>query len=132
MTDQSFALLSVRMFAAGTKLRTGLAPDDFTVVEDLSAGEAIYDPINRRFHDIADMSCGTLDRERARERGLDLFNLAPVASVAPPVRCMIESRDLSPVRRKTDAENTEAEVFYGLRFGARVVVDTGTALCEMR
>lgn len=132
MTDQSFALLSVRMFAAGTKLRTGVAHDDFTAVEDLSAGEAIYDPINRRFHDIADMSCGTLDRERARVQGLDLFHLAPVASAAPPVVCLIESRDLSPMRRKSDLVNTEAEVFYGLRFGARVVVDTGTALCEMR
>lgn len=132
MTDQSFALLSVRMLAAGTKLRTGIAPDDFTLVEELSAGEAIYDPVNRRFHDIADMSCGTLDRERARERGLDLFQLAPVGSTSAPVLCMIESRDLSPQRRKPDPANAMSEVFYGLRFGTRVVVDTGTALCEMR
>ncbi len=132
MTDQSFALLSVRMFAAGTRLRTGLAPDDFTAVEDLSAGEAIYDPINRRFHDIADMYCSTLDRERARERGLDLFRLGSVAGADPAVTCMIESRDLSPLRRRVDLPATPLEVFYGLSFGARVVVDTGTALCEMR
>ncbi len=133
MTDQSFALLSVRMFAAGTKLRTGVAPDDYTAVEDLSAGEAIYDPINRRFHDIADMSCGTLDRERARAQGLDLYRLGPVAGTAAPVRCMIESRDLSLVRRKSSADDSgEADVFYGLHFGARVIVDTGAALCEVR
>lgn len=132
MTDQSFALLSVRMLAAGTRLRTGTSPDDYTLVEDLSAGEAVYDPINRRFHDISDMSCGTLDRDRARARGLDLFQLGPVAGVAPPVTCMIESRDLSPVPRKSDGQNSEAMVFYGLSFGARVVIDTGAALCEMR
>jgi len=133
MTDQSFALLSVRMFAAGTKLRTGVAPDDFTAVEDLSAGEAIYDPIHRRFHDIADMSCGTLDCERARARGLGLYRLGPVTGSAAPVTCMIESRDLSPLRRMPqDAAPGEAEVFYGLSFGGRVVVDTGAALCEMR
>lgn len=133
MTDQSFALLSVRMFAAGTKLRTGLAPDDFTVVEELCAGETVYDPINRRFHDITDMSCGTLDRERARSLGLDLYRLGPVAGPAEPVICMIESRDLSPVRRKpVEADAIDLQVFYGLSFGARVILDTGTALCEVR
>ncbi|MBC2835652.1 hypothetical protein [Paragemmobacter straminiformis] len=132
MTDQSFALLSVRMLAAGTKLRTGVAPDDYTAVEELSAGEAIYDPISRRFHDISDMSCGTLDRDRARDCGLDLFQLGPVAGAAPPVTCMIESRNLSPIPRKSDGPNTEPTVFYRLSFGVRVVIDTGTALCEMR
>lgn len=133
MTDQSFALLSVRMFAAGTKLRTGVAPDDYTAVEELCAGEAIYDPINRRFHDITDMSCGTLDRDRARLRGLDLYRLGPIGGGAAPVTCMIESRDLAPMRRKAaEAPMTEAEVFYGLSFGGRVIVDTGAALCEMR
>lgn len=134
MTDQSFALLSVRMFAAGTKLRTGVAPDDYTAVEELCAGEAIYDPINRRFHDITDMSCGTLDRERARARGMDLYRLGPVAGAAEPVICMIESRDLAPARRKPaePPAEVEAEVFYGLSFGARVIVDTGAALCEVR
>lgn len=133
MTDQSFALLSVRMFAAGTKLRTGVAPDDYTAVEDLSTGEAIYDPINRRFHDITDMSCGTLDRDRARAQGLDLYRLGPVEGAAAPVKCMIESRYLSPLRRKTsDAESAEVDVFYGLSFGGRVIVDTGAALCEVR
>lgn len=135
MTDQSFALLSVRMFAAGTKIRTGLAPDDFTAIEELSAGETVYDPINRRFHDITDMSCGTLDRERARSRGLDMYRLGPVAGNAPAVICMIESRDLAPLRRKPaveDANAGETAVYYGMSFGARVVLDTGAALCEMR
>ncbi len=131
MTDQSFALLSVRMFAAGTKIRTGLAPDDYTAVEDLSAGETVYDPISRRFHDITDMYCGTLDRERARELGLDLYRLGSIAAQGEPVTCMIESRDLAPQRRKP-LPQSEPEVFYGLSFGGRVVVDTGTALCEMR
>ncbi len=137
MTDQSFALLSVRMFAAGTKLRTGVASDDFTPVEELSAGETVYDPINRRFHDITDMSCGTLDRERARARGLDFYRLGPVAGPAAPVTCMIESRDLSPAGRRPAAAMAEggtgdAQVFYGLSFGGRVIVDTGAALCEVR
>lgn len=132
MTDQSFALLSVRMFAAGTRLRTGVAPDDYTAVEQLCAGEAVYDPINRRFHDITDMCCGTLDRERARARGLDLYRLGPVAGAAPPVTCMIESRNLGPARPGQAELLPEAEVFYGLSFGARVIVDTGAALCEVR
>lgn len=132
MTDQSFALLSVRMLAAGTKIRTGLHPEDYTAIEDLSAGESVYDPINRRFHDIADMSCGTLDRAQARARGMDVYRLGSVASAAAPVTCMIESRDLAPARRRAAEGEGERVVFYGLTFGTRVVIDTGAALCEMR
>lgn len=131
MTDQSFALLSVRMFAAGTKLRTGASPDDYTAVEELSAGESIYDPINGRFYDIADMSVGTLDRAKARAQGMDMYRIGRNGMNAAPVTCMIESRNLARPNAPQPGDEGEA-VFYGLRFGARVVVDTGAALCEMR
>ncbi len=135
MTDLSFTFLSVRMFAAGTLLRTGVDPDDFTPIEDLSAGEAIYDPVSGRFHDILEMSCGTLDREKARARGMEVYRLAPSLSNRP-VTCMIESRDMSRGRLRAHPPQSGAEtgegVYYGLSFDARVVVDTGAALCEIR
>lgn len=136
MTDLSFNFLSVRMFAAGTRLRTGVDPEDFTPVEDLSPGETIYDPISGRFHDIVEMNCGTLDREKARARGMELFRLGRNQSNRP-VTCMIESRDMArgPLRAQTPAmaeDGSTEEVFYGLSFDARVVVDTGAALCEIR
>ncbi len=135
MTDLSFTFLSVRMFAAGTLLRTGVDPEDFTPVEELSAGETIYDPVSGRFHDILEMSCGTLDREKARARGMEVYRLAPSLSNRP-VTCMIESRDMSRGRLRAhppQGANDQAEsVYYGLSFDARVVVDTGAALCEIR
>lgn len=135
MTDLSFTFLSVRMFAAGTMLRTGVEPDDFTPIEDLSAGETIYDPVSGRFHDILSMSCGTLDREKARARGMEVYRLAPSLSNRA-VTCMIESRDMSLGRLRSHppqgAEDGAESVYYGLSFDARVVVDTGAALCEIR
>ena len=132
MTDLSFTFLAVRMFAAGTPVRTGIEPDAFTPVEELSPGEAIYDPVSGRFHDIVEMSCGTLDRDRARARGMEMFRLAPSLSNRP-VMCMIESRDMSRGPRPTaTADAGEEEVYYSFRFDSRVVVDTGAALCEIR
>jgi hypothetical protein len=135
MTDLSFTFLSVRMFAAGTLLRTGVDPDDFTPVEELSAGETIYDPVSGRFHDILEMSCGTLDRDKARARGMEVYRLAPSLSNRP-VTCMIESRDMSRGRLRAHppqaADGNAESVYYGLSFDARVVVDTGAALCEIR
>lgn len=135
MTDLSFMFLSVRMFAAGTLLRTGIEPDDFTPVEELSAGETIYDPVSGRFHDILEMSCGTLDREKARARGMEVYKLAP-SMTNRPVTCMIESRDMSRARVAASVPQAAAEtgegVYYGLTFDSRVVVDTGAALCEIR
>lgn len=135
MTDLSFTFLTVRMFAAGTRIRTGIEPEDFTPVEDLSPGETIYDPISGRFHDIQEMSCGTLDREKARSRGMEVYRLGRAQSNRP-VTCMIESRDLSrgPLRSTSPhgAEDMMDEVFYGLSFDHRVIVDTGAALCEIR
>ncbi len=134
MTDLSFTFLSVRMFAAGTLLRTGIDPQDFTPVEELSAGETIYDPVSGRFHDILEMSCRTLDREKARARGMEVYRLAPSLS-NQPVTCMIESRDMSRGRLRAQPQHgvEEAEcVYYGLSFDTRVVVDTGAALCEVR
>ena len=134
MTDLSFTFLSVRMFAAGTLLRTGIEADDFTPVEELSAGEAIYDPVSGRFHDILEMSCGTLDREKARARGMEVYRLAP-SMTNRPVTCMIESRDMSRGRLRAappKGEEAGEGVYYGLTFDARVVVDTGAALCEIR
>lgn len=132
MTDLSFTFLSVRMFAAGTPVRTGIEADAFTPVEALSPGEAIYDPVNGRFHDIVEMSCGTLDRDRARARGLEVFRLSQSLSNRP-MTCMIESHDMSRGPRPTPAADSgEEEVYYSFRFDSRVVVDTGTALCEVR
>jgi hypothetical protein len=135
MTDLSFTFLSVRMFAAGTVLRTGVEPDDFTPIEELSAGEAIYDPVSGRFHDILEMSCRTLDREKARARGMEVYRLAP-SLTNRAVTCMIESRDMSLGRLRAHPPQSGGEtgegVFYGLSFDARVVVDTGAALCEIR
>lgn len=135
MTDLSFTFVSVRMFAAGTKLRTGLDDSDFTPVEDLSPGDAIYDPVSGRFHDIADMSCGTLDRDKARDIGMELYSLGRGQSNRP-VTCMIESRNLARGPLRAAVPPTVAplaeEVFYSLGFDGRVVVDTGAALCEIR
>ena len=84
MTDLSFTFLSVRMFAAGTLLRTGVEPEDFTPVEELSAGETIYDPVSGRFHHILEMTFGTHDREKARDRTMEVYRLAPgMAHVEP-------------------------------------------------
>lgn len=135
MTDLSFTFVSVRMFAAGTRLRTGIDDTDFTPVEELSPGDVIYDPVSGRFHDIADMSCGTLDRDKAREIGMELHRLGRGHSNRP-VTCMIESRNLArgPIRAAaaSHAEPALDEVFYGFGFDSRVVVDTGAALCEIR
>lgn len=134
MTDLSFTFVSVRMFAAGTRLRTGIDEGDYTPVEELSPGDAIYDPTSGRFHDIADMSCGTLDRDKAREIGMELHRLGRGQSNRP-VTCLIESRNLARgplVTAKAPTEPAMDEVFYSLGFDGRVVVDTGTALCEIR
>lgn len=136
MTNQNFALLSVQMFAVGTPVRTGIGQDDYTPIEELSSGEAIYDPLSGRFHDIVDMSCGTLDRAKARARGMDVLTLPGVGNQRP-LNCIVESRDMAGdgrrrARPQADAPEGE-QVFYGLRFRGRVVVvDTGAVLCEVR
>lgn len=136
MTNQNFALLSVQMFAAGTPVRTGAGTEDYTPIEELCAGEAIYDPLTGRFHDILDMSCGTLDRSKARARGMDMLTL-PAAGNQPPLRCLVESRDMASegMRRARPSEDgpDSEQVYYGLRFRGRVVVvDTGAVMCEVR
>jgi hypothetical protein len=136
MTNQNFALLTVQMFAAGTYVRTGTGPEDYTPIEELSTGEAIYDPLSGRFHDIIDMSCGTLDRSKARARGMDMLTL-PAAGNQRPLECLVESRDMASDgmrrARPQDSGSEREQVFYGMRFRGRVVVvDTGAVLCEMR
>lgn len=135
MTDLSFTFISVRMFAAGTPVRTGIDDDDFTAVEDLSAGDAVYDPVTGRFHDILDMSCGTLDRDKAREIGLEVYRLGKVQENRR-VTCMIESRNMArgPLRDTPPAKAHPVtdQVFYSMSFDGRVVLDTGAALCELR
>ncbi|MEY4984383.1 MAG: hypothetical protein RIR62_2649 [Pseudomonadota bacterium] len=134
MTDLSFSFVSVRMFAAGTPVRTGIDEDDFTPIEFLSAGDTVYDPVSGRFHDIADMSCGTLDRDKAREIGMEVYRFGK-AQENRRVTCMIESRNMArgPLRDAPPAKGAIDEgVFYALAFDGRVIVDTGAALCEIR
>jgi hypothetical protein len=134
MTDLSFTFVAVRMFAAGTPVRTGIEDADFTPIELLSAGDAVYDPVSGRFHDIAEMSCGTLDREKAREIGMEVYRLGK-SQENRRVTCMIDSRNMArgPLRDAPPARGAiDEDVFYALAFDGRVIVDTGAALCEIR
>ena len=70
MIDESgIFLLKVDLVAAGTKLRVGAGRHEFHLVEHLSLGDEIYDPIQEKLIEITEMACVTLDRETIRDRG---------------------------------------------------------------
>lgn len=129
------SLLTVRLLAQGTLIRTGSAAHDFTPVEALSPGDPVFDPLAGRFHDITAMTCLTLDRQKARMLGMDLYRLDR-RGPGQTLVCAIESPDLSRGQRRPalpdQGGKAEEAVFYGLRFDLRVVIDTGAALCEIR
>ena len=124
-------LPGVRMFLQGTRLRTGPGEAEFTAVEALLVGGSVFDPVALRHVDIADMTCATLDRGKARERGMELLVLARPGG---RLTCLVESRDLSPAHRRAPAEPQPGpqQVFYGLRLEMRAVLDTGLGLCALR
>ena len=131
MTVLRGVMPGVRMLACGTKVRTGPGEDDFTAVEDLAAGGAIFDPLARRHVDILSMTCLTLDRGKARERGLEVLVLTRAEG---RLTCLVESRDLSPAHRREPprVEAGPQQVYYGLWLDGRAVVDTGMGLCALR
>lgn len=121
----------VRMLACGTRLRTGPGAAEFTAVEHLAVGGAIFDPLTRRHVDILGMTCLTLDRGKARERGLEVLVLTREGG---RLTCLVESRDLAPAHRREPhrAEAGPQQVFYQLWLEGRAVVDTGIGLCALR
>lgn len=121
------ALLSVRMLAAGTRLRVGPRDSDFAAVEDLSPGDLIFDPAMARYRSIRDMDCRTLSRDKARARGLDM-----VRTVPGQMPLVVESPDLGRGSQAARLSDDGVEmVFYRLSFDGRAVVDLGETLCQM-
>lgn len=94
--------VEVTMFSQGLSIRTGPAPDDLTLIEELSIGDPIWDIASQRLVDIEAMGCATLDATQMAELGLrpmplphgaGCFALASARLLSPPPR---QTTDLGP------------------------------------
>lgn len=94
--------VEVTMFSQGLSIRTGPAPDDLTLIEELSIGDPIWDTATQRLVDVEAMGCATLDAAQLAELGLrpmslphgaGCFALTSARLLAPPPR---QASDLGP------------------------------------
>lgn len=132
MIDESgIFLLKVDLVAAGTKLRVGAT--EFQLVEHLSLGDEIYDPIQDRLVEITEMACVTLDRETIRDRGFSPKKLgadtadALIYAVKVPTT-LLRAGYTPPIRGEHHLD--EGLVFFALGFERKAVVETPTSYCE--
>ena len=134
MIDESgLFLLKVDLVAAGTKLRVGSGVTEFRLVEQLSLGDEIYDPIQEKLIEINEMACVTLDRETIRDRGFSPKKLgedtpeALIYAVKVP-KTLVRTGYTPPIRGEYLL--TEGLVFFALGFERKAVVETPTSYCE--
>jgi hypothetical protein len=133
MIDESgMFLLKVDLVAAGTKLRAGSGAAEFRLVEHLSLGDEIYDPIQEKLIEITEMACVTLDFETIRDRGFSPKKLgedtaALIYAVKVP-KTLHRAGYTAPIRGEYHL--TEGLVFFALGFERKAVVETPTTYCE--
>ncbi len=135
MMDQTGVfILKTDLVAVGTKLRTGAGVDDFCLVESLSIGDEIYDPIEHRMAEINEMSCVTLDAETIRARGFSPKKLSGDLSDNPLIyaikvpNLVARLGDSLPIRG--EFELLEGTVFFAFGFERRATVETPSCYCE--
>lgn len=63
-------LPEVAMLSDGLLIRVGPSPDDLSLLEDLSMGDALWDLGSNRLVDIETMACATLGAAQLAEMGL--------------------------------------------------------------
>jgi hypothetical protein len=133
MIDESgIFLLKVDLVAAGTKLRVGSGAAEFRLVEHLSLGDEIYDPIQEKLIEITEMACVTLDFETIRDRGFSPKKLGETAealiyAVKVP-KTLARTGYTPPIRG--EHQLTESLVFFALGFERKATVETPTTYCE--
>lgn len=64
------ALPEITMLSEGLKIRVGAQPDDLCPIEELMAGDAIWDCASDRLVDVETMACATLGSAQLAEMGL--------------------------------------------------------------
>lgn len=135
MIDESgIFILKVDLVAAGTKLRIGSGIAEFRLVEHLSLGDEIYDPIQEKLIEITEMACVTLDLETIRDRGFSPKKLgedtaaeALIYAVKVP-KTLPRAGYIPPIRG--EYQLTESVVFFALGFERKAIVETPTTYCE--
>lgn len=134
MDESGIFLLKVDLVAAGTKLRVGSGQAEFRLVEHLSLGDEIYDPIQEKLIEITEMACVTLDRETIRDRGFSPKKLGEdtkaeslIYAVKVP-KILARTGYTPPIRGEYHLE--EGMVFFALGFERKAAVETPTTYCE--
>jgi hypothetical protein len=135
MQFQAAGIVRMDLFARGTLIRTGHFDDDYTLIEDLSCGDYVYDPVRERYFDIVDCSCQTLARDTAQTAGFSVLRLDKSSPVRGSLMFAVRGHDLSAAgrpmlhRNRCALDEGESEVFYRLVFEGQVTLDTRVALC---
>ena len=109
--------VEVTMFSQGLSIRTGPAPDDLTLIEELSIGDPIWDIATQRLVDIEAMGCSTLDASQLAELGLRPMPLPHGAGWFALASARLLAR---PPRQATDLEPT---VFFRLWPDSRILAE---------
>ena len=132
--DPEIFILKMDIVAAGTLLRVGRGAQDFCPVELLSIGDDVFDPVEDRLVEIAEMSCLTLDDDTIRDRGyspkrLDSEGGASALVYAVKVPTLLARHGYTPPIRR-EYKLPEGTVFYALSFERRTILQSPSCLCE--
>lgn len=133
-TSQEIFVLKVDIVAAGTRLRVGYGLQDFCLVENLSVGDEVFDPIEERLVEITELACVTLDSDTIRDRGFSPKVLARDTAPNPlvygvKVPVLLARHGYTPPIRG-EYKLSEGTVFFALGFERRAIVETPSCLCE--
>lgn len=133
MDESGIFLLKVDLVAAGTRLRIGAGPGEYRLVEHLSLGEEIYDPLQGKLIEITEMACVTLDSETIRDRGFSPKKLGhdtpePLIYAVKVPKILARTGYTPPIRGEYHLQ--EGMVFFALGFERKASVETPTSYCE--
>lgn len=136
MTDkhEGIFILKVDVLASGTRLRVGRGAADMCLIEDISIGDEVFDPIEGRLVEVTEIACVTLDNDTIRDRGFSPKRLAgglPNSSLvyAVKVPVLLSRNGYTPPIRGEFVLDTSL-VFYALGFERRAIIETDATMCE--
>jgi hypothetical protein len=121
------AAIEAVMIAEGSLIRTGPRDDELIPIEDLGAGDPVWDCLAGRLVDVETIACATLGPQELAEQGLRAVSLDPCTTIAiasPRLRRMA-------VPDRSDLQDGE-RVFYRLWPETRIHAQVNGAICLMQ